>query len=153
MKLPDATAKPSQNAEVRRKPRSKDLSNPMVEIKIPGNPIYQLKVRDISDEGVGVLVRPDSKLLNLIEVGHEISVRLVLPRNYRGPSGNFRTRVEHITEIEEGPFQGHLVVGISFLPPLGLTQSICNKRFSDQPVPDIGWKVCIRKEQARQKPS
>jgi len=118
MKQPDATAKPSQNAEARRKPRSKDLSNPMVEIKIPGNPIYQLKVRDISDEGVGVLVRPDSKLLNLIDVGHEVSVKLVLPRNYRGPSGNFRTRVEHITEIEEGPYQGHLVVGISFLPPL-----------------------------------
>ena len=89
----------------------------MVEIKILGNPIFQLKVRDISDEGVGVLVRPDSKLLNLIEIGHEVIVKLVLPRNYRGPSGNFRTRVEHITEIEEGPYQGHLVVGISFLPP------------------------------------
>jgi hypothetical protein len=116
MKLPDATAKPSQNAEVRRKPRSKDLSNPMVEIKIPGNPIYQLKVRDISDEGVGVLVRPDSKLLNLIEVGHEVSVKLVLPRNYRGPSGNFRTRVEHITEIQEDRFKGYMIVGLFFLP-------------------------------------
>jgi hypothetical protein len=118
MKLPDETSKPSQNSEERRRPRSKDLSNPMVEIKIPGNPIYQLKVRDISDEGVGVLVRPDSKLLNLIDVNHEVSVKLVLPRNYTGPSGNFRARVEHISEIEEGPYQGHLVVGISFLPPL-----------------------------------
>ena len=88
----------------------------MVEIKIPGNPIYQLKVRDISDEGVGVLVRPDSKLLNLIEVGHEVIVKLVLPRNYRGPSGNFRARVEHITEIQENRFKGHMIVGLFFLP-------------------------------------
>jgi len=90
----------------------------MVEIKFPGNPVYQLKVRDISNEGVGVLVRPDSKLLHLIEVGQEITVKLMLPRNYSEPSGSFRTKVEHITEIEEGPYQGHLVVGISFLHPL-----------------------------------
>jgi hypothetical protein len=113
--MPDETLKPSQHPEVRKKPRSKDLSNPMVEIKSPGNPIYQLKVRDISDEGVGVLVRPDSKLLNLIEIGHEVSVNLVLPRHYRGPSGNFRARVEHITEIQEGRFKGHRIVGLSFL--------------------------------------
>jgi hypothetical protein len=118
MKMPDETSKPSQNSEERRKSRSKDLSNPMVEIKITGNPIYQLKVRDISDKGVGVLVRPDSKLLNLIEIGHEIGIKLVLPREYRGPSGKFRARVEHISEIVEGPYQGHFVVGISFLPPL-----------------------------------
>jgi hypothetical protein len=118
MKMPDGTSKPSLHREERRKPRSKDLSNPMVEIKIPGTVIYQLKVRDISDEGVGVLVRPDSKLLNLIEIGHEIGIKLVLPRNYRGPSGNFRARVEHISEIGEGSYQGHFVVGMSFLPPL-----------------------------------
>ena len=118
MKMPDETLTSSQHSEKRRKPRSTDLSNPMVEIKFPGNPIYQLKIRDLSDEGVGVLVRPDSKLLNLIEIGHEIIVKLVLPRNYSGPSGNLRARVEHITEIAEGPYQGHLVVGISFLPPL-----------------------------------
>jgi hypothetical protein len=118
MKMTDETSKPGLHSEERRKPRSKDLSNPMVEIKIPGNPIYQLKVRDISDKGVGVLVRPDSKLLNLIEIGHEIGIKLVLPRDYRGPSGKFRARVEHISEIVEGPYQGHFVVGISFLPPL-----------------------------------
>jgi hypothetical protein len=115
MKMPDETSKPSQQPEVRRKPRSTDLSNPMVEIKSPGNPIFQLKVRNISDEGVGVLVRPDSKLLNLIKIGHEVSVKLVLPRNYKGPSGNFRARVKHITEIQEGRFKGHMIIGLSFL--------------------------------------
>ena len=115
MKMPDETSKPSQHPEERRKPRSTGLSKPMVEIKILGNPIFQLKVRDISDEGVGVLVRPDSKLLNLIEIGHEVIVKLVLPRNYRGPSGNFRARVEHVSEIQEGRFKGHMIVGLSFI--------------------------------------
>jgi len=87
----------------------------MVEIKLPGNPIYQLKIRDISYEGVGVLVRPDSKLLRLIEIGHEISIKLVLPRNYTGPSGNLRARVEHVTEIQDSPYRGHMIVGLSWL--------------------------------------
>ena len=115
MKMPDETLKPSQQPEERRKPRSTDLSNPMVEIKSPGNPIFQLKVRDISDEGVGVLVRPDSKFLNLIEIGNEVSVKLVLPRNYSGPSGNLRARVEHVSEIQEGRFKGHMIVGLFFI--------------------------------------
>jgi hypothetical protein len=115
MKKPDGTSKPSQHPEERRKARSKDLSNPMVEIKLPGNPIYQLKIRDISNEGVGVLVRPDSKLLKLIEIGHEISIKLVLPRDYLGPSGNFRARVEHVTEIQDSPYRGHMIVGLSLL--------------------------------------
>jgi hypothetical protein len=113
--MPAETLKPIQHPEDRRKPRSKDLSIPMVEIKFPGNPVYHLKVRDISDEGVGILVRPDSNLLKLIEIGHEVIVKLLLPRSYSGPSGNFRSRVEHITEIQEGPFKGHLVVGLSFI--------------------------------------
>ena len=116
--MPSDSSKLAPRPENRSKRRSRSLPNPMVEIKFPGNPVYQLKVRDMSNEGVGVLVRPDSKLLHLIEVGQEITVKLMLPKNYSEPSGSFRAKVEHITEIEEGPFQGHLVVGISFVPHL-----------------------------------
>ena len=112
--MPGKASKLSQHIEARRRRRSKSLSNPMVQIKFPGNPIYQLKVRDISDKGVGVLVRPDSKVLTLIEVGQEMSVKLMLPRNYSEPSGSFRAKVEHITEIEDGRFKGHMIVGLSF---------------------------------------
>ena len=90
----------------------------MIEIRFTGHPTYQLKVRDLSNGGAGIVVRPDSNLLKMIEIGQELNVRLVLPRDYRGPSGHFRSKVEHITEIQNGPYKGHFVVGISFLPPL-----------------------------------
>ena len=92
-----------------------DLSNPMAEIKLSGSPIYMLKVRDLSDKGAGVIVKSDSSLLKMIEIGKELTVRLVLPRDYSGPSGHYQSRVEHITELQEGPFKGHLIVGLSFL--------------------------------------
>ena len=63
-------------------------------------------------------MRPDSKLLNLIEVGHEVSVKLVLQGIIADHAAIYEPRVEHISEIVEGPYQGHFVVGMSFLPPL-----------------------------------
>ena len=87
----------------------------MIEIRFLGTPPYQLKVRDLSNEGAGIVVRPDSNLLKMIEVGQELNVRLVLPRDYTGPSGHFRSKVVHIDEILDGPFKGHMVVGLSFL--------------------------------------
>jgi hypothetical protein len=87
----------------------------MIEIKFTGIPTYQLKVRDLSNEGAGIVVRPDSKLLEMIEVGQDLNIRLVLPRDHTGPAGHFRSRVMHINTILEGPFKGHMVVGISFL--------------------------------------
>jgi hypothetical protein len=87
----------------------------MAVISMSGSPLYQLKIRDLSDEGAGIVVRTDSSLLKMIEIGKELNVRLVLPRDYSGPSGHYQSRVEHITEILEGPFKGHMIVGLSFL--------------------------------------
>jgi len=113
--MPDETTKNGQSPERRYRPRSMELSNPMAEIKLSGSPIYMLKVRDLSDKGVGVIVKSDSSLLKMIEIGQELNVRLILPRHYTGPSGNFRARVEHVSEIQEGRFKGHMIVGLSLL--------------------------------------
>ena len=93
----------------------------MAEIKFSGSPIYMLKVSDLSDKGAGVIVKSDSSLLKMIEIGKELTVRLVLPRDYSGPSGHYQSRVEHITEILEGPFKGHLIVGLFFLTGIKTT--------------------------------
>jgi hypothetical protein len=87
----------------------------MAVISVSSSPLYQLKIRDLSVEGAGIVVRADSSLLKMIEIGKELTVRLVLPRDYSGPSGHYQSRVEHITELQEGPFKGHLIVGLSFL--------------------------------------
>lgn len=107
--------KPSHYSEKRRRHRSTGPPNPMVEVKLFGNPIRQLKLRDLSDKGAGIVVRPDSSFLKMIEVGQEVNVRLVLPKDYQGPSGSYRSKIEHITETQESPFIGHMVVGLSFI--------------------------------------
>ena len=115
MKLTKESSEPDQLTNRRNRSRSKELSNPMVVISLSGGPLYQLKVRDLSYQGAGILVRADSIFLRKIEIGRELKVRVVLPRGYKGPTGFYRSRVEHITEIQEGPFKGHLIVGLSFL--------------------------------------
>jgi hypothetical protein len=118
MEMTDNTSQSGQFRDRRARHRSKEMTNPMAVISCPSGPLYQLKVRDLSYEGAGIVVRPDSNLLKMIDIGQELKVRVVLPRDYKGPSGHYRSRVEHITEIEEGLYQGHFVIGISFLPPL-----------------------------------
>jgi hypothetical protein len=113
MKTSLETAKSSRMPDRRNRSRSTALSNPMVEIRLEGGPLYQLKVRDLSNEGAGIVVRSDSNFLKRIQVGQRLDVHLILPVNYKGPSGHYRSRVEHITEIADGPYSGHLVVGIS----------------------------------------
>lgn len=95
----------------------------MVVISLSGSPLYQLKVRDLSAEGAGMVVRADSNLLQRIKVGQEVGVRVVLPRGSKGPSGQYLSRVEHITELQEGPFNGHMLVGLSFLHPITVNQN------------------------------
>lgn len=119
MKNSDPAVKPIRPPDRRSRSRSTGLSNPMVEIKLSGGPLYQLKVRDLSAEGVGFVVRPDSNFLKMIQIGQRLNVCLILPINYKGPSGHYRSRVEHITEITEGPYNGHLIVGISILTGVG----------------------------------
>ena len=116
MNLPEELLKQDHQIDRRDRYRSKELGNPTVVISFAGGPVYQLKIRDLSYEGAGIVVRADSNFLQKIEIGRELKVRVLLPGGYQGPSGFYRSRVEHITDIQEGPFKGHLIVGISFLP-------------------------------------
>jgi hypothetical protein len=76
-----------------------------------------MKIRDLSEEGAGIVTRPDSLLLQKIKIGQEVMASVLLPRGYKGPSGHYRSRVEHVTQIKEGPFSGHMIVGLSFITP------------------------------------
>jgi hypothetical protein len=85
----------------------------MMEFALPGSPMYQLKIRDISETGAGVIVRPESKFLHLIQLGQELRMRLIAPRGSRFRAGAYRGRVTQITELETGKYRGHLLVGIA----------------------------------------
>ena len=87
----------------------------MVEFVFPGVPVYQLKAKDISDTGVGVIVRPDSKFLNLIQIGQEMNVKLLAPKESRHMQGAYRVKIAHITALEGGKYKGHKLVALELL--------------------------------------
>jgi len=112
--MPDDTPATTRFQEKRKNHRSVYPSNTMLEIKLPGSPLYQLKIRDLSENGVGVIVKPDSPLLRLIKLGQGLNVSLISVGDSEGPWGKYQSTVEHITDIQEGPFKGHMIIGLSF---------------------------------------
>jgi len=106
---------PGQPPDRRIEPRVTKLSNHRVEFKFTGVPVYQLIVRDLSATGAGIVARTDSKILNMIRIGQELNVKLISFAGATGPSGHYRSRIEHISELKEGRFRGHMVIGISIL--------------------------------------
>jgi hypothetical protein len=102
--------------ERRLRPRAPVLSEHMMEFVLPGTPIYELKLRDVSETGAGAIVNPRSKLLGMVQVGQELRVRLITPRGSRFRPGPYRGRVIQITEIAEGAYRGHILLGLSLNP-------------------------------------
>lgn len=100
-------------ADRRHRPRTPALSEHMMEFALPGFPLYQLKLRDISETGAGVIVRPESKFLERIQIGQEVRMRLISPRGSRFRPGDYRGRVTQITDLSEGKYRGHRLVGIA----------------------------------------
>jgi hypothetical protein len=109
---------PATSAERRATPRRTQLSNHRAEFKFRGVPAYQLKVRDLSEKGAGIVVKVGSDFLALIQIGQEVSMKLLSPADAASPAGNYLSRIQHVSELERGRFKGHLVVGLSMLKRL-----------------------------------
>jgi len=107
--------KDSISAEKRITPRYPALSEHMVVFSFSGAPLYQLKAKEISETGIGVIVKPDSKFLNLIEIGQEMNVELLTPQESRHIQGFYSAKIAHITTLEEGRFKGHKLVGLELI--------------------------------------
>ncbi|MGE5258704.1 MAG: hypothetical protein ACM3KE_18675 [Hyphomicrobiales bacterium] len=91
------------------------MSHHMAEFKFPDAPTYQLKLQDVSPGGAGVIVRRDSRFLSMVSIGQELNLRLLSPSNSEIITGDYQARVEHITELREGRYAGHFMVGLSML--------------------------------------
>ena len=105
----------SNSAERRIKPRHPAMSGQMVEFHFPGVPVYQLKAKDISETGIGVIVRPDSKFLTLFQVGQEMNVKLLTPQESRHDQGFYKARISHITDLADGKFKEHKLVALELI--------------------------------------
>ena len=100
--------------ERRAKHRRTQLRNYRVEIKLTRAPIYQFRVNDVSLDGAGILIKEDSKFMNMIEVGQIVDADFISPKGTE-PAGIHRTEVRHITKPNEGKNKGHYLVGLSIL--------------------------------------
>ncbi len=111
--MPDTPRHPKWT-EKRNAARSTQLYNHRVEIKLVGEPLYQFRVTDVSDQGAGLLITPGSRFLENIEVGQILEVNFISPQGI-APSGWYQSEIKHITEMQTGPYQGLKRVGIKIL--------------------------------------
>jgi hypothetical protein len=103
--------------ERRAKSRRTQLRNYRVEIKLVGAPIYQFRVKDVTSDDAGILIKEDSKFLNMIEVGQIVDADFISPEG-TDPTGNYRAEIRHITKPNEGKNKGHFLVGLKILEKL-----------------------------------
>ena len=100
--------------ERRARSRRTELRNYRVEIKLIGAPIYQFRVQDVSSDGAGILIKENSKFLNLIEVGQIVDADFISPDGTE-PTGSYKAEIRHITKPNKGKHKGHYLVGLSIL--------------------------------------
>jgi hypothetical protein len=75
---------------------------------------YQFKIRDLSPEGLGILIREDSALINHIKVGTVLHVKY-RPVESKAPVETKKTEIKHITKNDTGAYGGHYTVGLTVL--------------------------------------
>ncbi|PIE62449.1 MAG: hypothetical protein CSA25_05150 [Desulfobacter postgatei] len=105
----------SEIEELRVQMRTAVADGASVEFTFPDSIlVYQFLLRDWSDTGLGILVRQDSKILEHICEGQNVSV--TLRREGIGVSLEvYRVEIRHISDPEQGRHPGHKIVGLSIL--------------------------------------
>jgi len=79
-----------------------------------GFPSYQFKVRDISSKGTCLLVKENSSVLTDLSIGNQLDIQYHFNDGKSSPEF-VRAEVIHITEAEQGRFNGHFLIGIRIL--------------------------------------
>ena len=82
-------------------------------LKATGN-VHQFKLRDLSSQGLGILVKEDSEVLQYLKVDQELDMQYNPPRG-AGPAEIFKTKIRHITPEAQGLPDGHCVIGLEII--------------------------------------
>ncbi len=75
---------------------------------------YQFKLWNISPKGMCILVKEESQVLKYLNVGDTLEMTYYLTDS-QGAHENLKTQIKHITQNENGRFQGHFMVGLSII--------------------------------------
>jgi hypothetical protein len=105
-----------ENGEHRSEPREilKEFHSVQFAIGKVG-PVYMFKLRDLSSQGMCILVRQDSAVLKMLKVGDEMEMEFFRPET-RLPTEQLRTKVRHISSPEgANQVKGHCRVGFSIV--------------------------------------
>ncbi|WDN87786.1 hypothetical protein BuS5_00754 [Desulfosarcina sp. BuS5] len=75
---------------------------------------YQFKLRDISQNGLCIMVKEGSPVLQNIKVGNLLDMKYYSVET-PDKTDKIITKVKHITKHAQGRFQGHSLVGLEIL--------------------------------------
>jgi len=84
------------------------------EIKLTGIPLYLFKLKDISDNGAGLLVKENSAMINHLEVGQFLNIKFYSDAQ-TDINDDFESEIKHITKIDKGRYKGHYLIGVQML--------------------------------------
>jgi len=85
--------------------------------------LYHFKLRDLSSNGLGILVNEDSAVLEHLTVNEILKMKYYPPEASR--SAEFlKTKIKHITKKEQGSFKGHFLIGLLIIEKHALDDKI-----------------------------
>jgi len=76
--------------------------------------VHQFGLWNLSNQGLCILVRPDSRILEALSVGLILDMKFYGPEDASVPR-TLKAEIRHITRAEEGRFRNHVLVGVSIL--------------------------------------
>jgi len=86
-----------------------------VQFSINGHdPVYMFKLRDFYYNGLCILVKEDSDVLNCLKVNETINMQFN-PSTSQGTSKYLKTRISDITNNNREGFNGHCLVGLAII--------------------------------------
>lgn len=79
---------------------------------------YLFKIWNMSDKGMCLVIREDSKVLKHIKVGDVLNMKYHPVESVEGLI-ELKTEVRHVSKDSEGRFKNHFIVGLSILEQQG----------------------------------
>lgn len=89
-------------------------------IRIGGIPVYQVELKDISENGTCFIVRDESTILRHLRVGEQIDIQFH-NQDGNGINAFHRSKIIYITGENRGRYKGHRLVGVQILERLSLS--------------------------------
>jgi len=115
----DSVKENGVRSEKRTEPRKILENYYSVEFTVsPQLPVHQFRIRNMSPWGLGILLNETSAALKCLEVGDIVEMKYN-PVNPSDSAERLKTEIRHITRLDQGPFEGHYLVGILILERVG----------------------------------